>query len=276
MEGDDRAGYVHRRGPGVPPPLRAVEGPLAVQPEAAEEIGDRMISVVAPVFNERENLGALVDELLSVLRADVRPFEIVLVDDGSTDGSSGLIDTLASKHPEVRGLHFRSNAGQSAAFDAGFKAARGDIVVTIDADLQNDPKDIPKLLAALDGHDAAVGYRVNRNDTTVRRLSSKIANSVRNCVSGDDIIDTGCSLKAFRAEALREIKLWTGMHRFLPTLMRIEGRSVVQVPVAHRPRLKGTSKYGVWNRVFRSSADLLAVRWMKSRHLGYEVDRRDP
>lgn len=235
-----------------------------------------MISVVAPVYNERENLRPLVDELLPVLRAQGPPFEIILVDDGSSDGSTETIAALASEHPEVRGVHFKANAGQSAAFDAGFKHAKGSVVITIDADLQNDPHDIPKLLAALEGHDAAVGYRAKRNDTAIRRLSSKIGNAVRNRLSGDDIIDTGCSLKAFRAGPLREIKLWNGMHRFLPTLLRIEGRSVVQVPVGHRPRLKGTSKYGVWNRVFRSSADLLAVRWMKSRHLGYEVERRDP
>jgi glycosyltransferase involved in cell wall biosynthesis len=234
------------------------------------------VSVVAPVFNERENLRPLVDELLTALRPGSRPFEILLVDDGSRDGSSELIDALAAEHPEVRGVHFKANCGQTAAFDAGFKHARGAIVVTIDADLQNDPRDIPALLRALAGHDAAVGFRVERHDGTIRRWSSKIGNAVRNRISGDDIIDTGCSLKAFRAEALREIKLWNGMHRFLPTLMRIEGRSVVQVPVGHRPRLKGTSKYGVWNRLFRSSADLLAVRWMKSRHLGYEVERRDP
>jgi glycosyltransferase involved in cell wall biosynthesis len=252
-------------------------GALAVQPEAPQgEIGGGVISVVAPVFNERENLRPFVEELLAVLRRETEPFEIVLVDDGSRDGSSELIDALATEHAEVRGIHLKSNSGQSAAFDAGFKHAQGSIVVTIDADLQNDPSDIPKLLAALPGHDAAVGFRVKRNDTTVRRWSSKIANAVRNRLSGDDIIDTGCSLKAFRAAPLREIKLWNGMHRFLPTLMRIEGRSVVQVPVGHRPRLKGESKYGVWNRVFRSSADLLAVRWMKSRHLGYEVERRDP
>jgi len=235
-----------------------------------------VISVVAPVFNERENLRPFVDELLAVLKAERRPFEIVLVDDGSKDGSSELIDALSAEHPEVRGIHLKKNSGQSAAFDAGFKSANGSIVVTIDADLQNDPHDIPSLLSALEGHDAAVGFRVKRNDTTVRRWSSKIANAVRNRLSGDDIIDTGCSLKAFRAGPLREIKLWNGMHRFLPTLIRIEGGSVVQVPVGHRPRLAGTSKYGVWNRVFRSFADLLAVRWMKSRHLGYEVDRRDP
>lgn len=234
------------------------------------------VSVVAPVFNERDNLKPLVDELLGVLRSSGRPFEVVLVDDGSRDGSTEAIDALAAAHPEVRGVHFKANRGQTAAFDAGFKEARGAVVVTIDADLQNDPRDIPALLQALEGHDAAVGIRTQRRDGLLRRVASKIANGVRNFVSGDDIIDTGCSLKAFRADALREIKLWNGMHRFLPTLIRLEGRSVVQVPVNHRPRMSGTSKYGVWNRVFRSSADLLAVRWMKSRRLGYEVVRHDP
>ena len=234
------------------------------------------VSVVAPIYNEVDNLEPLVDELLSVLRPLSRSFEIVLVDDGSRDGSAEKIAALARRDPEVRGIHFRANRGQTAAFDAGFKHARGAVVVTIDADLQNDPRDIPALLKALEGHDAAVGYRAQRRDDVVRRLSSKFANAVRNRISGDDIIDTGCSLKAFRAEALRPIKLYTGMHRFLPTLIRIEGGSVAQIPVGHRPRLAGTSKYGVWNRVFRSFVDLLAVRWMKQRRLGYEVDRHDP
>lgn len=239
--------------------------------EAARPVG---VTVVAPVFNERENLKPLVDEILAVLRTSPISFEILLVDDGSQDGSSEEIDRLAQEHPEVRGIHFEANCGQTAAFDAGFKNARGAVVVTIDADLQNDPRDIPALLKALDGHDAAIGFRAERRDNTVRRYSSKIANAVRNRLSGDDIIDTGCSLKAFRAEALREIKLWNGMHRFLPTLVKFEGGTVVQIPVNHRPRLMGTSKYGVWNRLFRSSSDLLAVRWMKSRRLGYRVLRR--
>ena len=234
------------------------------------------VSVVAPVFNERDNLKPLVDELLAVLRPSPHTFEIVLVDDGSRDGSAETIGALAAAHPEVRGIHFKANCGQTAAFHAGFKEARGTIVVTIDADLQNDPRDIPALLQALEGHDAAVGYRRERRDGPLRRIASRIANAVRNRVSGDDIIDTGCSLKAFRVDALREIKLFKGMHRFLPTLIRLEGRRVVQVPVNHRPRMSGTSKYGVWNRLFRSSVDLLAVRWMKSRRLGYEVVRHDP
>jgi glycosyltransferase involved in cell wall biosynthesis len=234
------------------------------------------VSVVAPVYNEIESLEPFVDELLAVLRPLGAAFEIVLVDDGSRDGSAEKIAELARRDPEVRGVHFRANRGQTAAFDAGFKDARGAVVITIDADLQNDPHDIPALLAALDGHDAAVGYRAERRDNAVRRLSSKIANAIRNRISGDDIIDTGCSLKAFRRQALAPIKLYTGMHRFLPTLIRIEGGSVVQVPVGHRPRLRGVSKYGVWNRVFRSFVDLLAVRWMKTRRLGYEIARRDP
>ena len=164
--------------------------------------GPLALSVVAPVYNERENLAPLVDELLGVLRPAGMPFEVLLVDDGSTDGSTQGIEGLAAAEPEVRGVYLKNNRGQSAAFDAGFKSARGETVVTIDADLQNDPRDIPKLLDALTGHAAAVGFRATRQDRLVRRISSKIANAVRNRLSGDDIIDTGCSLKAFRADAL--------------------------------------------------------------------------
>ena len=233
------------------------------------------LSAVVPVFNERENLVALVEELARHLAQTGRSFEIVLVDDGSTDGSSEVLDRLAGKRRGLRVLHFARNEGQTAAFDAGFKAARGGIVITLDADLQNDPADIPRLIAALEGggHGAAVGYRVKRADPLLRRLSSLIANAVRNLLSGEDIIDTGCSLKAFRREALSGVKLFTGMHRFLPTLLRMEGFTVVQVPVGHRPRRAGASKYGILNRVFRAFTDLLVVRWMKRRRLSYEVVR---
>jgi len=241
-----------------------------------EAVGVPEVTVVVPVYNEVDNLDALVQELRGVLAYTAPAFEILLVDDGSTDGSAEKIASLARAGIGVRGLHFRENRGQTAAFDAGFKDARGRVVVTMDADLQNDPKDLPALLAALPGFDAAVGYRTGRQDTWLRKVSSRIANAVRNSLSGDDIIDTGCSLKAFRRESLAGLKLYSGMHRFLPTLLRIDGFRVTQVPVSHRPRSRGVSKYGVWNRVFRSSADLLAVRWMKKRRLGYEVTRRDP
>lgn len=234
-----------------------------------------MISLVAPVFDERDNLRPLVQEILSVMRALGEPFEVLLVDDGSRDGSAEEIARLAAEHPEVRGLHLRENHGQTAAFDAGFRTARGEIVVTIDADLQNDPHDIPRLLDALEGHDAAIGYREERRDTAVRRISARVANGIRNRLSGDDIIDTGCSLKAFRADRLGRVKLFTGMHRFLPTLIKLEGGTVIQIPVGHRPRQNGTSKYGIRNRALRAFIDLLAVRWMKKRGLRYEVVRHD-
>jgi glycosyltransferase involved in cell wall biosynthesis len=234
------------------------------------------LSLVVPVYNEAENLEPLVRELDAVLAATPFEREIILVDDGSDDGSAAEIARLARAHPAVRGLHLRQNRGQTAAFDAGFRAARGRFVVTLDADLQNDPRDILALVGALGEHHAAVGFRRRREDSWVRRVSSRVANAVRNRLSGDDIIDTGCSLKAFRRECLAGLKLYTGMHRFLPTLLRLEGFAVVQLPVNHRPRRAGRSKYGIGNRMFTAFADLLAVRWMKKRRLNYEVVRHEP
>ena len=225
------------------------------------------LSLVIPVFNERENLAPLVSELAGVLRPAGDPFEAIFVDDGSTDGSGEVLRDLRAVHPEIRVLRFPGNRGQTAAFSAGFRAARGEFVVTLDADLQNDPRDIPRLLEALEGADAVAGIRRRRADSLVRRVSSRIANSVRNRVTGDDIRDTGCSLKAFRREALGRLPLYRGMHRFLPTLVRIAGGRVAQIEVNHRPRVAGTSKYGVFNRLFVGIADLLAVRWMKSRRV---------
>jgi len=233
------------------------------------------LSVIVPVYNERDNLEPFCRELLEFLSGSALEHEDILVDDGSGDGSAEKIGELASSQSALRGLHFKSNRGQSAALDAGFRAARGRSIVTMDADLQNDPADIPAFLQALEEYDAAVGYRRQRRDAWNRRLSSRIANAVRNMLSGDDIIDTGCSLKAFRRESLVGIKLYAGMHRFLPTLLRIEGRRVLQLPVNHRPRLYGDSKYGIRNRLFSSFIDLLAVRWMRKRRLDYEVVRHD-
>jgi len=230
------------------------------------------LSIVVPVFNERDNLEPLVREIEAVTDAVGRWYEILLVNDGSTDGSREVIQELQRSCPAVRGVHFRTNAGQTAAFDAGFKAAAGGIIVTLDADLQNDPADIPKLLEALGSSaTAAVGYRVVRSDSWGRRVSSLIANGIRNRVSGDTIRDTGCSLKVFRTAPLRRIPLYAGMHRFLPTLIRMDGGTVVELAVSHRPRLSGESKYGIRNRAIRALLDLLAVRWMKKRRLEYEV-----
>ncbi|MEZ6004222.1 MAG: glycosyltransferase family 2 protein [Planctomycetota bacterium] len=237
------------------------------------------LSLVAPVYNEVENLPALYQRVLEVF-GDELAWELVLVDDGSSDGSTELMRKLSREDARVRGVYFEHNCGQTAAVLGGIRAARGGLLATLDADLQNDPGDLPAMLAALADHDAVVGYRATRKDTWVRRISSKIANGVRNRLSGDNIRDTGCSLKLFRTEAIRDIALFEGMHRFLPTLLRYNGYSVIEVPVSHHPRIAGVSKYGVWNRVFKSFRDLIAVRWMRSRiirlPLAEPLDSRRP
>ncbi len=229
------------------------------------------LSIVIPVYNERENLGPLLGEIEAVLRSLGRSYEILIVDDGSTDGSHAALRDLRGAHPHLRVVTFAHNAGQTAAMDAGFRRARGEIVITLDADLQNDPRDIPSLLADLEGWDAVVGVRARRRDSIVRRVSSRVANYVRNRLSDETITDTGCSLKAYRRSALSRLVLYNGMHRFLPTLLRMEGFRVRETPVGHRPRRAGRSKYGIGNRLLPSFVDLLAVRWMKKRKLRYEV-----
>jgi dolichol-phosphate mannosyltransferase len=229
------------------------------------------LSLVVPVFNERDNLPVLHREITDVLKSKGDAYEILFVDDGSTDGSASVLRGLRAADPHVRVVTFARNAGQSAAMDAGFKSARGEVVVTLDADLQNDPTDIPRLLEALSGWDAVVGVRQKRRDNLVRRVSSRVANYVRNRLSDETITDTGCSLKAFRRAALERLVLYDGMHRFLPTLLKMEGFRVREVPVGHRPRRHGESKYGIGNRLLPSFMDLLAVRWMKRRKLRYEV-----
>jgi dolichol-phosphate mannosyltransferase len=230
------------------------------------------ISVVVPVFNEEENLPLLAAELQAVLRSLGRPCEMIFVDDGSTDGSLEALRRLARSDPAVRIVRLRRNAGQSAALAAGFRAARGGLVVTLDADLQNDPADIPGLLDRLDDFDVVCGVRADRQDAWLRRASSRIAAGVRNRLTGDPVADAGCTLRVYRAELLRRIPLFSGMHRFLPTLLKLEGARITEVPVNHRPRRHGQSKYNIRNRIWRSLADLFAVRWMQRRW----IDRRAP
>src|SRR5207247_2370058 len=190
--------------------------------------GSVELSLVIPVYNERDNLAPLLEEIAVALRG--ASYEVVAVDDGSTDGSLPELKRLRAAHPELRVVAFERNAGQTAAFAAGFRAARGAVLVTLDADLQHDPADIPALVAAV------AGYRVERRDTAWKRLQSRIANGVRNWLNGESIRDTGCSLKAFRADAVRGLPLFNGMHRFLPTLVRMHGGRVAELPVRHRPR----------------------------------------
>ena len=228
------------------------------------------LSVVIPVYNEEKNLPILAAEVQGALQAIGRPYEVIYVDDGSTDGSTDILKGLAREDSAVRVVRQRRNSGQSAALDAGFRFARGAVVVTLDADLQNDPADIPRLLERLDAYDVVCGVRANRQDTWMRRVSSRIANGVRNRVTHDSVTDVGCTLRACRTEYLRRIPMFTGMHRFLPTLLKMEGARVTEVPVHHRPRLHGQPKYNIRNRIWRALADLFAVRWMQKRWL----DRR--
>ena len=230
------------------------------------------LSIVIPVFNEEENLRILTTELVDVLQSLINTWEIIFIDDGSTDGSIRVLRELQELFPHIRIIKFRRNCGQTAAFDAGFKAAKGEVIVTMDSDLQNDPHDIPKLLNKIGDYDAVCGWRYKRNDSLIRRISSRVANTVRNRLSDEDIIDVGCSLKAFRREYVKRLKLYNGMHRFFPTLIKMEGGRVIEVKVNHRQRQYGSSKYNIQNRILRSFIDLLAVRWMKKRRLNYEIE----
>ena len=229
------------------------------------------LSIVVPVFNEVDNIRPLVAEVDAAIGPLATSWELLLVDDGSGDGSDVLLDELARADAHLRVLHFERNCGQSAALDAGFRHAAGRVVVMLDADLQTDPEDIPALLRGLEGADAVVGIRAQRRDTAWKRFSSRVANGVRNRLTREDIADTGCPLKAFRAEAIKQVRMFKGAHRFLPTLLRLEGFAVVQVPVRHRPRRAGTSKYGTLDRAFRALRDALGVRWLQDRHLDWRL-----
>ncbi|MGZ8778988.1 MAG: glycosyltransferase family 2 protein [Thermoanaerobaculia bacterium] len=235
------------------------------------------LSVVFPVYNEEENIPLLLREIKAALRtleSDGKwAYEIVAVDDGSTDRSLAVLRESRADFPMLRVLALEKNTGQTAALDAAWHAARGTFVVSLDADLQNDPADIPAMMRKLEEtkSDMVIGVRVNRADTWSRRMQSRIGNGVRNWITGDRITDTGCSLKLVRREAIDRVRLFTGMHRFLPTLVRYAGYKVVEMPVNHRARQFGQSKYGAMNRAFRGLADCFAVRWMGKRMLNYNV-----
>jgi dolichol-phosphate mannosyltransferase len=232
------------------------------------------ISVVVPVYNEEENLPILIEQLVEVLKPLGKTYEMIFVDDGSTDRSREILKSLVAEHPQIRILGFKYNCGETAAGAAGLKEAKGDVVITIDADLQNDPRDIPAMLGYLKEHDMVTGWRQKREDSWVKRVTSKIANRIRNRLSGESIRDSGCTYRAYKRECLENLKLYKGMHRFMPTLVKMEGFRVIEIPIAHHPRQYGVSKYTTWNRMWRALVDLLAVRWMKSRHIRYEIEER--
>jgi len=228
------------------------------------------VSVIVPVFNEEENISILQLELRKTLRE--LDHEVVFVDDGSTDHTPERIEAA----PNVRVILFEKNSGQSAAIYAGLKAARGASLVLIDGDLQNDPADIPRLLAEITrGADLVCGYRAQRRDTLVKRLTSWIANAVRSRFTKDGVRDTGCTLKAMRRECVNALVPFKGMHRFIPALIKGAGYRVVELPVNHRPRRFGQSKYGLGNRALRATIDMFGVRWLLARRLNYKLPDAD-
>jgi glycosyltransferase involved in cell wall biosynthesis len=232
----------------------------------SDSTGSPAVSIVVPVFNEAENLPILQSELRAAL-AEL-DHEIIFVDDGSTDGSADKIESA----PNVRILRFEKNAGQSAALYAGVTAARSQTIVMIDGDLQNDPADIPRLLTEVSrGADLVCGYRAQRKDTLGKRLTSRIANFVRSRFTKDYVRDTGCTLKAMRRECADALVPFKGMHRFIPALVRGAGYGLIEIPVNHRPRRFGQTKYGFGSRAWRATMDMFGVRWLLSRRLNYKI-----
>jgi dolichol-phosphate mannosyltransferase len=224
------------------------------------------ISIVVPLYNEQDNVVELQRQIDAALTA--YDYELVLVDDGSTDQTLARVQA----GPRVRLLKLNKNSGQSAAMHAGIHAARGAAIVMLDGDLQNDPQDIPRLLSKLnEGYDLVCGYRAKRKDTAFKRIQSRIANAVRSRFVGDGVRDTGCTLKAMRCECRQALLPFNGMHRFIPALIASLGYKVTELPVNHRPRVAGVSKYGFGNRAWRATMDMLGVRWLNSRRVPYQV-----
>jgi dolichol-phosphate mannosyltransferase len=228
------------------------------------------VSVIVPLFNEEENMSILQSELRAALGG--LDHEIIFVDDGSIDRTVERIEP----GPNIRVIRLEKNTGQSAAIYAGLQAARGTTAVLIDGDLQNDPADIPRLLAEIArGADLVCGYRVQRKDTLVKRLTSRIANAVRSRFTKDGVRDTGCTLKAMRRECVSALLPFKGMHRFIPALIKAAGYRLVEIPVKHRPRRFGQSKYGLGNRALRATVDMFGVRWLLARRLNYKLRDSD-
>lgn len=229
-----------------------------------------MLSVVIPLYNEEDNVAPLCKEIEGVLEG--RPYEIVLVDDKSTDQTLARIPTK----PEIRVIQLAENTGQSGAMYAGIRATQGDVIILMDGDRQNDPADIPKLLAELDkGHDLVCGYRASRKDTFSKRLTSRIANSIRSRFTRDGVRDTGCTLKVMRSDCAEALLPFNGMHRFIPALIKGMGYRITEMPVNHRPRVAGVSKYGFGNRALRATMDMFAVRWLLSRQIQIRIMKEE-
>lgn len=233
-----------------------------------------LVSVVVPFYNEEENVRPLADRVASVF-ADALPdydHECVFVNDGSTDGTRRELEALRAERATVRPLHLRANRGQSAALVAGLRAARGECLLTLDGDLQNDPADFPAFLKLLEDYDCVCGVRAHRHDSWGRRLSSRVANAVRNAILHDGIRDSGCGAKGFRRKCVPHILPFNGAHRFIAVMIRAGGLSLTETEVTHHPRVHGASKYGLHNRLWRGLYDLFGVAWLRRRYVAWEVE----
>ena len=236
-----------------------------------------ILSIAIACYNEEENLRPLVAAIRAAVDPLKLPYEVILTDDCSKDKSWEVLKELATGDRRIRVQRFAVNCGQSAALWAGLQASRGRYLFTLDGDLQNDPKDLPRFLEPLKQYDCVCGTRVaarRKGDSFVRVASSRIANWVRNKLSGEQISDAACNYRGYRRECLQNLKFFKGMHRFMPTLVKIEGFTVTEITVSHNPRVAGRSNYGIWNRLFLSLYDLLAVCWMKKRMVRYQVAER--
>jgi dolichol-phosphate mannosyltransferase len=230
------------------------------------------LSLVIPCYNEQEVVAELLKRVEASMALVGKPYEVILIDDGSTDATPKMLTDAKSTRPWLRVIRMKKNAGQSAAFEAGFNAAAGALIATIDADLQNDPEEIPRLIPLLGDFDMITGWRKDRQDTGFRRWQSRWANRIRNYISKETVNDSACSLKLYKAHAVKGLKLWRGAHRFFPTLVKMRGYTCLEVPVKHSQRFAGTAKYGFGNRAFVAFIDLFGVRWMKSRYIRYETE----
>ena len=253
-------------------PEISVIAPLARLPDKS---GVPEISVIAPLYNEAPNVQPLAQKVFEAFREEKRPIELILVDDRSTDATWQEILKARQADTRIRALRHQSQSGQSAALWTGFQASRGEAIATLDGDLQNDPADIPAVVDRIgDDVDCCCGYRANRMDKASRRVASRLANAVRNRALGESIIDTGCSIKAFKVAFVRNLQPWDGLHRFFTSFVAMQGGRICQIPVNHRPRAAGKSKYTNWRRLQKTLRDLRGVVWLKSRTRRYQVEER--
>ena len=230
-----------------------------------------MISIVCPFYDEEENLPELLSRLLKVTEKIQQPWEIILVDDGSRDNGPEELKKLIRGNASVHLIQFEQNRGLTSALYAGLQAAKGDIIATLDADLQNPPEEIPRLLYMMEDYDMITGYRAERNDSPVKKLTSKIANPLRRLVIGDRIKDVGCSLRVFKKSVLENFYPYKGMHRFFPAIADRTGFKIKQVPVEHAPRKAGKAKYHLFNRLLGPLWDLIAVSWLLKNKINYKI-----